>query len=94
MNPKKILKLDFLHRPITTELFGIKAKEIGLPPGSLIHVGKQKIEKPVISLVDYFQDHFDTRTDITIEDATAVKETETVSWINLSGIQDISLIEL
>ena len=45
MDPKKILKLDFLHRPITTELFGIRAKKVGLPPGSLIHVGKQKTEK-------------------------------------------------
>ena len=90
---KKILNLDFFKRPLTSELFGVKAKEVGLPPGSLIHVGKQKIEKPVIGLIDYAQEHFDTRTDITIEDATAFKETESVSWINLSGIHDISLIE-
>ena len=94
MAQKKILNLDFFKRPFTTELFGIKAKEVGLPPGSLVHVGKQKVDKPSISLVDYFQDYFDTRTDITIEEATAFKETETISWINLSGIHDISLIEL
>ena len=94
MTRKKILNLDFFKRPLTTELFGIKAKEVGLPPGSLVHVGKQKVDKPSISLVDYFQDYFDTRTDITIEEATAFKETETISWINLSGIHDTSLIEL
>ncbi len=93
MNPKNILNLDFLKRPITTELFGIKAKEVGLSPGSLIHVGKQKIEKPVISLVDYDQKSLDTKTNITVGEATAHKETDTVSWINLSGIHDISLIE-
>jgi len=94
MDPKKILNLDFLKRPVSKELFGIKAKAVGLPPGTLIHVGKQKIEEPIISLVDYYQDHFDTRTDITIDEATRFKETETVSWINLSGIHDTSLIEL
>ena len=94
MAPKKILNLDFFKQPLTTELFGIKAKEVGLPPGSLIHVGKQKIEKPVIGLVDYDQENFDTRTDITIEEATAFKETPSVSWINLSGIHDTSIIEL
>jgi magnesium transporter len=93
MARKKILSLDFFKRPLTTELFGIKAKEVGLPPGSLIHVGEQKIEKPVIGLIDYDQEHFDTRTDITIEEATTFKETESVSWVNLSGIHDISLIE-
>ena len=93
MTRKKVLNLDFFKRPLTTELFGVKAKEVGLPPGSLIHVGEQKIEKPVIGLVDYDQEHFDTRTDISIEEATTFKETESVSWINLSGIHDISLIE-
>ncbi len=94
MNPKKILNLDFLKTPISAEMFGVKAKKVGLPPGTLVHVGKQKIEKPVISLVDYYQDYFDTRTDITIEEASSLKETETVSWINLSGIHDTSLLEL
>ena len=93
MIPKKLLNLDFLKLPVTTELFGIKAKEVGLPPGTLIHVGKQRTEKPVISLVDYDQEHHNARQGITIEDATAFKETDTVSWINLSGIHDISLIE-
>ena len=93
MARKKILNLDFFKLPLTTEIFGVKAKEVGLPPGSLIHVGEQKIEKPVIGLVDYDQEHFDTRTDITIEEATTFKETESVSWVNLSGIHDISLIE-
>ena len=94
MAKKKLLNLDFFKLPLTTEIFGIKAKEVGLPPGSLVHVGKQKVDKPSISLVDYFQDYFDTRTDITIEEATASKETETISWINLSGIHDTSLIEM
>ena len=94
MAHKKILNLNFLKMPVKTDIFHIKAKEVGLSPGTLVHVGKQKVEKPVISLVDYFQDYFDTRTDITIEDATAFKETATVSWINLSGIHDTSLIEL
>jgi len=94
MKPKKFLNLKFLHTPITTDVFGIKAKKVGLPPGTLVHVGKQKIEKPVISLIDYFQDYFETRTDITLDEATAFKDTETVSWINLSGIHDISMLEL
>ncbi len=93
MDPIKLLNLDFLRTPINAELFGGKAKKVGLPPGTLVHVGKQKTEKPVISLVDYFQDHYETRADITVEEAAAFKETETVSWINLSGIHDISLIE-
>ena len=60
MDPKRLLKLDFLKMPFNAELFQVKAKEVGLPPGTLIHVGKQKIEKPVIDLVDYDQQQLDT----------------------------------
>ncbi len=94
IDPKKLLNFDFLKTPINADIFGVKAKEVGLPPGTLIHVGEQKIETPIIGLVDYFQDHYDMRTDITIEEATSYRDSESVSWINLSGIHDISIIEL
>ena len=93
MDPKRLLNLDFLKLPFNTELFQIKAKEVGLPPGTLIHVGKQKIEKPVIDLVDYDQQQLDTRRDISLTDVSTFKETSSVSWINLSGIHDIKIIE-
>jgi len=93
MDPKRLLNLDFLKLPFNTELFQVKAKEVGLPPGTLIHVGKQKIEKPVIDLVDYDQQQLDTRRDISLTDVSTFKETSSVSWINLSGIHDIKIIE-
>ena len=86
-------KLDFLKRPISRDMFQIKAKKVGLSPGTLVHVGTKKIEKPVISLIDYDQTRYEHLKDITIEEATGLKETETVSWINLSGIHDTTLID-
>jgi magnesium transporter len=93
MSPKRFLNLEFLKLPTNRTIFQIDAKEIGLPPGTLVHVGERKELKPVISLIDYGQELFETRTDITVEDAAALKETPTVSWINLSGIHDINIIE-
>ena len=90
---KNLFNLDFLKMPLTKDLFGIQAKEVGLPPGSLVHVGEKKIERPIITLVDYDIEHLETSHDISIEEARSAKETPTVSWINLSGIHDISLIE-
>jgi magnesium transporter len=93
MGPKRLINLDFLKIPFNAELFQIKAKEIGLPPGTLIHVGKQREEKPVIDLVDYDQEHIDTHSDITLAEVSHFKGTPSVSWINLSGIHDIKVIE-
>ncbi|MEJ2469600.1 MAG: magnesium/cobalt transporter CorA [Desulfuromonadales bacterium] len=93
MDPKRLLSLDFLKRPLGKDIFRIRAKQVGLPPGSLVYTGQQKVEKPRISLVDYDQKHFATENDITIETATAYKATDSVSWINLSGIHEIDIIE-
>ena len=93
MSAKRFLNLDFLKQPVNRDLFQVNAKEVGLPPGTLIHVGEQKTEKPVISLIDYGPDIFETSTDLTVEEAKACKETFTVSWVNLSGIHDITVLE-
>jgi len=93
MKVKRLLNIDLLKLPLNKAIFKVKAKEVGLPPGTLIHVGERKAEKPVISLVNYDQSLFETGTDLTVEEAMAFKETPTVSWINLSGIHDITIIE-
>lgn len=93
MDPKRLLNLDFLGLSINKEMFQIKAKEVGLPPGTLIHVGKQRIETPVLSLIDYAQEHYESKHGISLTEAVACKETSTVSWINLSGIHEIDVIQ-
>ena len=71
MSAKRFLNLDFLKEPINKTIFRVDAKEVGLPPGSLIHVGEKKTEKPVISLVDYGPDFLEASTDLTVEEAKA-----------------------
>ena len=93
MNRKRLLNLDFLKEPINKTLLRVEAKEVGLPPGTLIHVGKQKTETPSISLIDYDLDIFETRTGLSVGETKAYKETPTVSWVNLSGIHDITILE-
>jgi magnesium transporter len=90
---KKTLNLAFLNFPINKSIFQIGAKEIGLPPGSLIHVGEIKTENPVISTVNYGPDFFEARTDLNVEETTKFKETPIVCWINLSGIHDITILK-
>ncbi len=93
MKTKNILGLNVLSQPFSNRIFKVKAKQVGLPPGELIHVGKQKTEKPVITLVDYTPDHIETLTDISVEETSAFIGTSSVSWINLNGIHDTGIIE-
>ncbi len=76
-----------------TSLIRSPAKEIGLPPGTLIHVGEKKMDRTVISYIDYSADHYDAQTDVDLESCLRFKNPETVSWINLDGVHDIAQVE-
>jgi magnesium transporter len=65
----------------------------GQVPGSLILIGKQKMENPVIQLMEYDQDNLvETRLE-TIEEAVKCKDSDPVSWINIYGIHDLQLMQ-
>lgn len=69
------------------------SKRIGLPPGALIHVGDRKIEHPKISLLDYSPGRWEEKTLRGVEESFPLKETSSVTWVNVDGIHQIELLE-
>ncbi|MBN2428921.1 MAG: magnesium/cobalt transporter CorA [Deltaproteobacteria bacterium] len=67
-------------------------KKIGLPPGSLVHVGRQKVPQALLSVIDFDSEKLEKRQGLSIEDCLQLKDSPTVSWINMDGIHDVSLV--
>jgi len=65
----------------------------GLPPGTLIHVGKQKSDYTKLSLVDYSATEFVEKELDRFSDYAPFSESDTVSWINLDGLHNTDLIQ-
>ena len=65
----------------------------GLPPGALVHVGTQKIEKAKITVIDYDEGTIEEKALETIEGCFSYKDTSTVTWINIDGVHQIDIIE-
>lgn len=74
------------------KLFKIRPKKIGLPPGTLVHVGEKKTEETKITVLDYDQDDLREIKIDTAEECLAFKETPTVTWIDVVGIHQIEII--
>lgn len=70
-----------------------RSKKIGLPPGSLIHIGEQKIEKTRIEFFDFDETHFQAKVVQNIDECFPLKDTASVTWINIDGLHDIETIE-
>jgi magnesium transporter len=69
------------------------SRKAGLAPGTLVHVGERKAEKPRITIIDYDAENFQEREADSVEQCHASRHTSTVTWINVSGLHDVSLIE-
>lgn len=70
-----------------------RSKKAGLPPGTLIYIGEKKTETVRITVFDYDAQNFQERTLQKIEDCFPLKETPTVSWINIDGLHDVQVLE-
>ncbi len=69
-------------------------RKAGLPPGTLIPpVGSRDGLSPVITIIDYDANKYQEKTITSLEECLPFKATDTVSWINIDGLSDISLIE-
>lgn len=74
-------------------IFHKSSKKAGLPPGTLVHIGEKKVEKVRIRVIDYDKTNLEERELDDIEDCFTYKETPSVTWINIDGLHEVSVIE-
>ena len=70
-----------------------RSKKVGLPPGTLIHIGARKVQEPKITILDYDENQFHEREVKIIEECFIFKEKPTVTWINIDGLHQTEILE-
>jgi len=67
--------------------------KIGLPPGTLMHVGQRKVEHVRISLIDYDEDHLEEKEVSSVEECASYLGKSSTTWINIDGVHDMEVME-
>jgi len=70
-----------------------RSKKTGLPPGALIHIGDRKRENVVITFIDYDETQILEKRLETINECFVLKAKPTVTWINVSGLHRVEIVE-
>ncbi|MGB6370642.1 MAG: magnesium/cobalt transporter CorA [Atribacterota bacterium] len=70
-----------------------KSKKVGLPPGSIVHIGNKRDEKVKITIVDYSEAKFQDKEAKSVGECFPYKDKPTVTWINIDGVHEIKVIE-
>ena len=69
-----------------------KTSKLGLPPGSLVHIGQRKTEKASISVIDYTESNLIEKTCESVDDSFEFSKPGSNSWINVTGLHDLETI--
>lgn len=73
-------------------LFSSVAEKRGTPPGTMVYTGRQKEEPLRISVIDYDAGNISEQEDASTESCVALKETNSVTWINVTGLNDTEAV--
>ncbi|WP_372938482.1 magnesium/cobalt transporter CorA [Seonamhaeicola sp.] len=68
-------------------------KKLGQAPGSVVYTGERSKEKLFLEAFDFTKDNYTEKQLTNIEDCFEYKHTETITWINLNGLNHVNAIE-
>ncbi len=69
-----------------------RQSKVGMLPGSYYYVGKKRVDSLKISLLEYSSDHYRLEGDSSLIESTKSKESDFISWINVTGLHDAEKI--
>jgi len=69
------------------------SKKVGLKPGSVVYVGRERTEAVHIDVIDYTETEITERRVSDVEECFPFRDSPTVTWINIGGIHDSAIVE-
>ncbi len=69
-----------------------QSAKLGLPPGTPVHIGEERVGQTQIRLVHYDREQVAERDARDAEDAAAAVGKHAVTWIDVDGVHDVALI--
>jgi magnesium transporter len=70
-----------------------RSTKSGLPPGSLVHIGDDKRLESRVTIIDYTPNEVVEKLHPKIEECELLRDKPSVTWINIDGLHDTSVIE-
>jgi magnesium transporter len=90
---KHLLYIPSTGKKILGKFIKKQSKKTGLSPGTMIHVGDKKVEKVLISVLDYDREHLHAKDLPDVKSVIPFINTPSVSWINITGLHEVDILE-
>ena len=68
------------------------SKKIGLPPGSIVYVGEQKVERVKITLTEYDETNIEICEIKSVDEIDPFTDTPQVTWVSVCGLHETDFL--
>ena len=62
------------------------SRKAGLSPGTLVHIGPQRVEKARVTVMDYDETRLEEKEVTKVEECFPFRDSPAVTWINVDGL--------
>ena len=70
-----------------------RSSKAGLPPGTLVHLGRHVAEKATLTIINYNEDTYRARETTSIEECFSLIDPSMITWINVDAVSDPQTVE-
>ena len=70
-----------------------RSKKSGLPPGTPVHIGEQKIEKVTMKIHQYNEHQLEEATLNDVLENPSLRDDQKMTWINVQGLQQVEFLQ-
>ncbi len=70
-----------------------RSSKAGLPPGTLVHLGRHAAEKAAFTVVNYNEDSFRIRETSSVEECFSFMDPSMTTWVNVDAVSDAKTVE-
>ncbi|UCG42308.1 MAG: magnesium/cobalt transporter CorA [candidate division WOR-3 bacterium] len=75
------------------KLFRSRTKAAGLAPGTPVYVGTPRTGDVSITVFDFVADRVDERRSCSVDECLPLRDTSTVSWVDVDGVHDADKVQ-
>jgi magnesium transporter len=72
---------------------GRRSSKAGLPPGSLVYIGKGEAEAISITVFEYNEEFVDERRITDVSELSGLKDHKGIKWVNVDGLNRVDVLE-
>ncbi len=69
------------------------SKKIATSPGSLVHIGERKADKPRVEMIEFDLERLAEKNFDSVAECLQARQGLGVTWINLDGLHEVELVE-